>query len=229
MNHQVKVGPSQRRTIPCPYHRPEGILSYSEQLLVWSGFASQDKSFLNMSDKALNSEIELLQRQLQEANDKIKAIQDGSGQPFRLLVETMHQGAATLCAEGKIAYSNQGLATLLNEPQEKLIGRCFPEFVKSEDRALFKQVFQQALQGNGSVEIELRLPNGSLNPVLVSLNAMPSDVPAAVGALITDFQLLVINTFVRVFSVTSVGMSFSSSLACWSPMNSYSMLMLSNP
>src|SRR5262245_31405369 len=90
----------------------------------------------------LKVENQELRQRLQEAEETIQAIRAGSvdalvvqestGQrvytltsadrPYRLFVEEMQQGAATLYADGTIAWCNRRLAEMLKVPQEKLLG-----------------------------------------------------------------------------------------------------------
>ena len=56
----------------------------------------------------------------QGAEDQVLVL-DGVDRPYRLLIERMHQGAATLTADGTIFYANRRLAEMLDG--EKLILR----------------------------------------------------------------------------------------------------------
>src|SRR5688572_31360628 len=102
--------------------------------------------------EGLQAEISVLQRRLVEIEETVRAIQDGSvdafvvGQgssqriytlggadrPYRLFVEGMQQGAATLYADGGIAYCNQQLADLLKVAQSRIVGLSLREFVSGE-------------------------------------------------------------------------------------------------
>src|SRR5581483_3092184 len=85
-------------------------------------------------------ENEDLRRRLEEATDAIRAISGGevdafvvsadqgdevltlgkADRPYRLLVEAMGQGAATLGADGTVLYANGRFAELLAMPLEKI-------------------------------------------------------------------------------------------------------------
>src|SRR5580693_9794543 len=47
---------------------------------------------------------------------------EGADHPFRVMVETINEGAATLTAEGVFLYANSRLAEMVKLPLEKLIG-----------------------------------------------------------------------------------------------------------
>src|SRR5436190_24399035 len=79
-----------------------------------------------------------LQERLSESLDTLDAIREGTvdafvvgervytlegaERPYRLFVEEMQQAAATLSADGTIAYCNRQFADLLNMPHEKIVG-----------------------------------------------------------------------------------------------------------
>ncbi|MBL8972128.1 MAG: hypothetical protein JNK56_16210, partial [Myxococcales bacterium] len=91
----------------------------------------------------LRREVEELRRRLGEAQETLRAIQSGevdavvvtdaehprvytldaADKPYRLLVEQMHQGAATLTVEGVVLSCNQPFARLIRSPLEGLPGR----------------------------------------------------------------------------------------------------------
>ena len=92
--------------------------------------------------EALRAEnIALLQR-LEEAEDTVRAIRqgavdafviqdlaryrvftlEGADRPYRLFVEQMKQGVATLHEEGSIVYCNQRLAEFLKVPHVRAVG-----------------------------------------------------------------------------------------------------------
>ena len=93
-----------------------------------------------------------LRRRLAEIEETIQAIQDGTvdalvvgqgtGQriytlegadrPYRLFVEGMQQGAATLYADGTVAYCNQQLTDLLRVPQSRVVGLALRDFICGE-------------------------------------------------------------------------------------------------
>src|SRR3982751_3902481 len=53
----------------------------------------------------------------------------GADEPYRVFVEAMGEGAATLAPDGSILYCNASLAKLLNEPIDQVIGSSIYEFV----------------------------------------------------------------------------------------------------
>src|SRR5512141_3321081 len=96
----------------------------------------------NRPREEILAENEELRLRLEEAEETLRAIGSGevdafvvSGpdgeqvftlkgaeQPYRVLVETMNEGAANLAADGTILYCNNRLAAMLQTPLEKLLG-----------------------------------------------------------------------------------------------------------
>src|SRR5580765_7281239 len=57
---------------------------------------------------------------------------EGADRPYRLFVEEMQQAAATLSADGTIAYGNRQFADLLKMPHEKIVGMNLSDVVAPE-------------------------------------------------------------------------------------------------
>src|SRR5689334_14883740 len=100
-------------------------------------------------EKALLEEIERLRSRLAEPEDTIATIRSGqvdafvvteevgervyllkdAAPPYRLMVEEMKEGAATLDSRQTVLYANRRLAEVLGRAPESLRGTSFREFV----------------------------------------------------------------------------------------------------
>jgi hypothetical protein len=58
----------------------------------------------------------------------------GAEQPYRVLVETMNEGAANLATDGTILYCNNRLAVVLQIPMERIIGSQLGSYVAPATR-----------------------------------------------------------------------------------------------
>ena len=148
---------------------------------------------------------ELLAR-LEQAEDTIRAIQQGSVDAFvlqelasyrvrtledadrhyRVFVEQMQQGVATLHVDGTIIYCNRRLADLLKTARDKLVGARLAEFVAREDLAAYENLLQQGKQESSRGELQLRRADGAQLPAYLALNALPSDTGGSIGVFVTD-------------------------------------------
>jgi PAS domain S-box-containing protein len=110
----------------------------------------------------------------------------GAEYAYRALVEAMHEGAATLNADGTVLYCNQHLATLIGLPSEQIIGhQAAPLFGPDADN--FYKLFVNALCGDtAKAAIDLHTAFGTERPVQISLNTMKTDDPAAICMVVTD-------------------------------------------
>jgi len=144
-----------------------------------------------LSREALLTEIADLRARLEEAEKTLKAIRQGEVDPlvvsgheghrlstlneadhsYRIMVETINEGVATLAADGNIIYANRRLAEMLKLPLEKIITSDICDYVDPPDRELFEALFSKGKQVASSGEVLLRAANGSLVPTYLSLSS----------------------------------------------------------
>jgi two-component system sensor kinase len=96
----------------------------------------------------------------------------GADHYYRILVETINEGAATLAADGKIIYANRRLAAMLKLPLEKIIISAICDYIDPPDWELFGALFAGGKQGASKGEVHLRVADGTLVPVYLSLSSM---------------------------------------------------------
>ena len=106
--------------------------------------------------------------------------------PYRVLVEQMAQGAATLDAAGLILYSNPSLNRLMGVASDALVGTPFASLFSHEVRGEVKRLVAQAGTAPSTLETRLRL-DGRLAPVQVSASPLGLEHMAIV-ALVTDLS-----------------------------------------
>ena len=132
-----------------------------------------------------------LQSRLDEAEQTLNAIQNGeidaiitpqgSDGPkvytleradtiYRNLIEEMGDGVATLTPDDTIFYCNAQLAVLLDVPLDKTIGLRFGDFVVSKDLEKYNSIFNRGLKRKSKGEITIKSINGTVRPVLISIN-----------------------------------------------------------
>jgi two-component system, NarL family, sensor kinase len=95
----------------------------------------------------------------------------GAEHPYRVMVETIDEGAATLAGDGAVLYANRSFAKIFDVPLEKLIGSRLSKFVFGEDRDLLDTLVSDA---NGSIARgEFRLNGGDQQPRTIRLTLSP--------------------------------------------------------
>ena len=149
------------------------------------------------SKNAQESELKRLRARLAEAEETLDAIRSGEvdalvvkgpggpqvftlqtpDQPYRLLVERMNEGAASICAEGIILFCNQRLAEMVGYPPAKLVGVFIGNVVSDADLPKFQRLLARGLKGESRGEVQLQDRHGRLVPVQVSMNVVPGEQP----------------------------------------------------
>ncbi|MCJ7684830.1 MAG: PAS domain S-box protein, partial [Desulfobacteraceae bacterium] len=111
----------------------------------------------------------------------------GAEHPYRVIVETMHEGAVTLASDGTILYCNQSFADIVKGSLEKVIGSSIYQYISSTDFQLFEALVERGLKGNSKRELALQAGGENSVPVLLSVSPLQlTDMPGAVCAVIVD-------------------------------------------
>jgi len=161
-------------------------------------------SALNTSDTNTLDEAQALRVRLAEAEETLRAIRqgeidalvvespqgsriytlEGADEPYRMLVEQMHEGAAVLTTRGDVLYANARFATLVSEPLESVVGTAFDRFLRPSDRDEFASLLRSGsgwcrctLIGSGSGEFDVRLSLNTASPASgAQLNLVVTDL-----------------------------------------------------
>ena len=111
------------------------------------------------------------------------------GEPsYRMLVEAMSEGAATLSRDGAVLYCNRKFAEMMSRPPGKMIGIALQSLVAKGERDRFETMLSGARKAVVKGEFSLRCTNGNLIPVYLSLNRLRGYKGEALGMVITDLS-----------------------------------------
>ena len=111
------------------------------------------------------------------------------GEPaYRMLVEAMSEGAATLSWNGEVLYCNRNFAKLLRRPAASVIGIAVQSMVAETEQDRFEAFLAEAQKGVAKAEFKLRSGDVSLVPVYFSLNRFRGYEGLALGMVITDLS-----------------------------------------
>lgn len=158
------------------------------------------------ADHPLLEEIQVLRIQLQEAEETLDAIRhgeidalvvngpegeqiftlQGADHPYRLMVETMREGAVTVGLDGTIVYCNQSFADLLGYALERVTGTSISLYVVDEDNSRFAELMEAGKSASSKGEISFRSQAGTAVPVSISTSALHVDHLPAVCFVVTD-------------------------------------------
>lgn len=111
------------------------------------------------------------------------------GEPaYRLLVEAMSEGAATVSRNGSVLYCNRRFAELIRRPAAKLVGMAAQSLVVDTERDRFETLLAEAQKAAAKDEFNLGCPDGTLVPVYLSLSQFRGYKGHALGMVITDLS-----------------------------------------
>jgi PAS domain S-box-containing protein len=121
--------------------------------------------------------------------DKIFTL-EGADQPYRVLVETMSEGAATLGSDSTVLFCNTRLADLLRLPLEKLLGKPLLAHIAPGDASVFKALLERSLGESEIFRAELALltEKGSPVPTLLSCCSLELAGNRGISVIITDLS-----------------------------------------
>jgi len=162
---------------------------------------------ISEAENRLRSENEELKQRLTEAEETLYAIHNGevdaivvSGvegtrifsltsaeTPYRIMVEEMHEGAATLMADTTILHCNSRFAELVARPAEQIIGARFNQFIAENEKQAFNKLFNSGLAGKSSGEITWLSPENEIRYFHLSFSPLPPEVTGDVCVIVSDF------------------------------------------
>lgn len=153
-------------------------------------------------------EIAELESRLLEAEDTLDAIRQGSvdalvvkdssvgeqiytlksaDYTYRVLIESMSQGALTISEEGIILYSNKQFSLMAENPLERIIGRNVNLFIHDDDLPIVAETLKQGHSSVFNSERIVRLKGKSHKEVLLSARKLPvSNDNAYMCLVVTD-------------------------------------------
>jgi PAS domain S-box-containing protein len=158
------------------------------------------------SHQELVNEIMDLRNRLEEAQETLLAISRGEVDafvvansdsmqtvtlrgahfPYRVMVESMGEGAATLSPDGTILYCNPRLAEIVQTPLEKLIGTQFQDLIPPNEQEQVAAMIKISGKNTAREEVNLQIPDGILVPVQLSAQVLQTEETEAVTLVVTD-------------------------------------------
>jgi PAS domain S-box-containing protein len=113
---------------------------------------------------------------------------EGVGHTYRLLIESMNEGALTVTADKMILYANQCFARMVKCPLEQVTGSSFRRFLSAEDRATLRPLLKRPGPSGSKIQVLLHSDDGSKLPAQISIRplAKNGDNHAPIGMVVTD-------------------------------------------
>ena len=156
--------------------------------------------------------IEDLQIRLAEAEEALRAIRagevdtvvvtgkhgpqvftlEGEEHAYRILIESMNEGALTLMADETILYANECFARMVNAPLEQVTGSSFRRFLSPEDTEILTPLLRRPRKSGFKVQVLLKTSDDSTMPVNISIRPLTTSgdrkrtLGATLGMVVTD-------------------------------------------
>lgn len=168
---------------------------------------SQGEVELTAQIEALQAEIDRLHAKYRESDEIVQAIQYGEvdavvvrpskraedhavytfygeDHHYRVLVESMREGAVTMARDGTVLYCNPSFARMMRSEADRIVGDSFTRFVDPNDDARFHSFLTQ--QGGDKAEMALTAEDGTRVPVYLSRSAADLVGMRGICLVVTD-------------------------------------------
>jgi PAS domain S-box-containing protein len=122
--------------------------------------------------------------------EKVVTLQ-GTEHPYRVLVESINDGAATLDAEGVVLYANRRFAQILNIPVGQLSGTSLQNNLSPGQREKLRKLIRQAHHRRSVAEFKLEASEGRPKLVRFTLRPLKDSDIHKVGVVATELTELV--------------------------------------
>lgn len=106
--------------------------------------------------------------------------------PYRMMVESMNEGAVTLIPDGTIFYCNPRFSEMVQIESEKLIGIRFQDLLPSEQKSNFEALFEESGSQGKRGEFCLQSTSGECMPVLLSIYEIITEGTRGISIIATD-------------------------------------------
>ena len=182
---QIFALPTLVRTFPPPIRKIIGDLSNTERVL---------------------EGLDLRPIRLQEAEGTLDAIKrgevdafvisgpdgyqvytlTGADRTYRIVLETMNEGAAIIGSDGMVLFCNARLSGILKTPLERILGASMASFVTQEDTQSFEALLNQSLVERQQTELTLKAGAGDFVPARVSTSPLFLEDSTTICMIVTD-------------------------------------------
>ena len=109
--------------------------------------------------------------------------------PYRVIVERMGEGAATVSESGAILVANPRLAEFIGIERDRLVGRNIADFVDADQEVVLRDLLQTVASETRRAEVRITATGGVLAPVLVSATALDLEGVLVRCLIFTDLTM----------------------------------------
>jgi len=113
---------------------------------------------------------------------------EGAANSYRVMIEAISEGAATLTEDGLILYCNDRLARMLDRPLQKVMGAPLREMVAERARPDVDALLRSALEADSRAELPMVDPGGQEVPAYLSVSCIQDGGRRALCLIATDLR-----------------------------------------
>ena len=112
----------------------------------------------------------------------------GAEHTYRVLIESMNEGALMLTPEGVILYANQCFARMVASPLDQVIGSSIQLFLSPADQTALRPLLEPTGKASAKIQVLLHPAHGSPMPAHLSIRPLPGmgSQSASIGLVVTD-------------------------------------------
>lgn len=153
-----------------------------------------------------NEEVSDLRRRLEDAEETLRAIRcdevdalvvesaaggrvftlTGADHAYRVLIDAMQQGAATISPQGVVLYCNRAFAAFFGQSQWDITGNPLTGFLPHSQQQIFEELLIRSDAAGGNGELLLEDDDGSIRTIQAALTPLSMMDVSAICVVLTD-------------------------------------------
>ncbi len=113
---------------------------------------------------------------------------EGAEHAYRMLIESMDEGALTLTGDKLILFANRSFARMVKYPLEQVVGSSFCRFLSPADQTALRTMIKRSALTGSKLPMSLLARDGTSLPVQISVQEITQDRKHhfTLGMLVTD-------------------------------------------
>lgn len=113
---------------------------------------------------------------------------EGAEFDYRILIESMNEGALVLTRSALILYANKHFALMVERPLSRVMGASLFDVLSADDRATLRRLLERPGRVGATGEVLLQRPCGAPLPVRVSVQRLPGTnvKRVSIGMVVSD-------------------------------------------
>jgi len=201
---QIVVTPMLVKKLPLPFRKIIGDLTDRERVL--AGLDIIPRGDPSETRESLLERVEDVQQRLDEAEESLRALRSGEAdavvasgpgghhvytlkgtdETYRVMVQSLAEGALTVTPEGLILFANERFASLLGKPLDRVMGSSLHDVIAAEDAPLLTSLLAG---GAGSrAQVRLKREPAVLAPALLSASKLCLETTECLCLIVTDLS-----------------------------------------